>query len=94
MTVKTEMLNFLLPNVVVETGPCAPLVTSSQASTPTHHPVNWETGQNQTSGTASPKPSFPNAGLHYGPAQLPDRRHKHAMALNMEIHGACEMFQL
>lgn len=40
------------------------------------------------------KALFPNAGLYCGPAQLPDRRHKHTMALNMEIHQACEMFQL
>lgn len=32
--------------------------------------------------------------LYCRPSQLPDRRHKHATALNMEIHQACEMFLL
>lgn len=32
--------------------------------------------------------------LHCNPAQLPDRRHKHAKGLNMEIQQACEMFHL
>lgn len=73
----------------------------SQASTPTeewyrHFDRNVWTGRR-----ARAKPVgllhqslVSKCWLHCSPAQLPDRRHKHTMALNMEIHKACEMFQL
>lgn len=79
----------------------APLVISSQASTPTQE---WYHHSNRIVWTGRRARAKPVGLLHQSliskrwlccsPAQLPDRRHKHTMALNMEIHRACEMFEL
>lgn len=105
MTALTKMffLFFLLLNVINWPPHCTEL---NWSSVPKHQPrlmsgnivptTSYELGggPEPNQWDSFTKALFPNAWLCCSPAQLPDRRHKHTMALNMEIHQACEMFEL
>ncbi len=100
-----KMFCVLLPNLAVKAGPlsvqCSIGHQFPSIKPPLRSGVIVPTTLYELGGRPEPnqwdcftKALFPNACLCRRPAQLPDRRHKHAMALNMEIHQACEMFEL